>query len=77
MGPKTYQNHSRLPASQQRHQKHEPIPTTDQLRHELKGSNRFSVIDITNCYHQFRIEPAARKLFTFRTPWGSTDTNEW
>lgn len=49
---------------------HEPIPTTEELRHSLKGSNRFSVIDITNCYHQFEIEPNARKLFTFRTPWG-------
>ena len=49
---------------------HEPIPTSDELRHKLAGSNRFSILDIANCFHQFEIEPEARKLFTFRSPWG-------
>ena len=30
------------------YQTHEPIPTTEELRHKLEGSNRFSVIDIAN-----------------------------
>ena len=49
---------------------HEPIPTTEELRHELKGSDRFTKLDMTNCYHQFEIEEQARKLYSFRTPWG-------
>ena len=49
---------------------HEPIPTTEELRHQLTGSNRFSTLDMTNCYHQFQIEESARKLYFFRTPWG-------
>ena len=44
---------------------HEPIPTTEELRHKLMGSDRFSTIDMTNCYHQFVIEESARKLFSF------------
>lgn len=49
---------------------HEPIPTTEELRHQFKGSDRFSTLDMTNCYHQFEIAEPARKLFAFRTPWG-------
>ena len=49
---------------------HEPIPSSDELRHQLKGSDRFSTLDMTNCYYQFEIERDARKLFAFRTPWG-------
>ena len=49
---------------------HEPIPTSEELRHKLAGSDRFSTLDMTNCYHQFEIAEHARKLFSFRTPWG-------
>ena len=49
---------------------HEPIPTVEKLRHELRGSDRFSSLDFTNCYYQFEIEENARKLYAFRTPWG-------
>ena len=49
---------------------HEPIPTSDELRHQLQGSNCFSTLDMTNCYYQFEIEEKARKLYAFRTPWG-------
>ena len=49
---------------------HEPIPTTDELRHNLRGSDRFSTLDMTNCFYQFEIEESARKLFAFRSPWG-------
>ena len=49
---------------------HEPIPTIEELRHKLKGSDLFSTIDMTNCYYQFEIEEEARKLYAFRSPWG-------
>ena len=52
------------------YQPHEPIPTPEELRHELLGSDRFSCLDMTHCFHQFPIEEEDRKLFTFRTPWG-------
>ena len=48
---------------------HEPIPTVEELRHELRGSNRFPSLDFTNCYYQFEIEENARKLYAFRTLW--------
>ena len=43
---------------------HEPIPTSEELRHQFAGSDRFSVLDLTNCFHQFEIEEEARKLFS-------------
>ena len=52
------------------YQTHEPIPTCEELRHQLKGSDRFTLLDITNCFHQFEIDEASRKLFTFRIPRG-------
>ena len=45
---------------------HESIPTVEELR-QLVGSDRFSVLDLTNCFCQFEIEESARKLFAFRT----------
>ena len=50
---------------------HEPIPTVEELRHEVRGSDRFSSLDFTNCYYQFEIEENVRKLYAFRTPWGT------
>ena len=52
------------------YQTHEPMPTVEELRHELDGSDRFSVIDVVNCFNQFEIVKSARKLFSFFTPWG-------
>ena len=52
------------------YQTHVPIPTSEELMHKLRGCDRFSMLDIRNCYHQFEIEEEARKLFAFRTPWG-------
>ena len=52
------------------HKSHEPIPTIEQLRHEFKGSDRFTIIDITNCYHQFPLDEDSKKLFGFRLPSG-------
>ena len=52
------------------YQTHEPIPTPEELRHTLRGSERFTTLDMRHCFHQFEIEEKARKLFTFRTSWG-------
>ena len=52
------------------HKSHEPIPTIEQLRHKLLGSDRFSILDITNCYHQFPLDEESKKLFGVRFPWG-------
>ena len=52
------------------YQTHEPIPTPDELKHRLKGSNRFTALDMVHSFHQFQLEEDARKLFTFRSPWG-------
>ena len=49
---------------------HEPIPASAELHHQLKGADRFSMLDMTNCYYQFEIEESARKLFAFQTSWG-------
>ena len=58
------------PLNKHVYQTHEPIPTPEELRHNLKGSNRFSILDMNHSFHQFVLEEEARKLFTFRTPWG-------
>ena len=47
---------------------HEPIPTPDELRHYLGGSDHFSMLNMTNCNDQFEIEPSARKLHAFHSP---------
>ena len=49
---------------------HEPIPTVEELLHELRGSDRFSSLDFKNCYYQFEIEENSGKLYAFRAPWG-------
>ena len=58
------------PLNKHVYQTHEPIPTPEELRHNLHGSNRFSILDMNHSFHQFKIEEPAKKLFTFRTPWG-------
>ena len=58
------------PLNKHVYQTHEPIPTPDKLKHKLKGSNRFTALDMVHSFHQFQLEEEARKLFTFRTPWG-------
>ena len=52
------------------YQTHEPIPTSEELRHKLKGSNKFTTLDMVHSFHQFVLEEKARKLFTFRAPGG-------
>ena len=38
--------------------------------HTLKGSTRFSKLDMAHCFHQFKIEESTQKLFTCWTPKG-------
>ena len=45
-----------MPLNKVVYQTHEPIPTVDELRHKLGGSQRFSKLDMTYCFHQFEIE---------------------
>ena len=52
------------------YQTHEPIPTVEELRYKLGGSQSFSKLDMLHCFHQFEIVEKARKLFMFRTPDG-------
>ena len=52
------------------YQMHEPIPTPEEIQHTHRGSERFTTLDMRQCFHQFKIEEKARKLFTFRTSVG-------
>ena len=47
-----------------------PIPTVAELRHEFRGSDRFSVLDMNHAFHQFAMTEESKKLFVFYTPWG-------
>ena len=58
------------PLNQYVYQTHEQFPTFDELRHDMKGSDTFSKLDMVHSFHQFELEESARKLFAFRTPWG-------
>ena len=52
------------------YQTHTPIPTVEELRHELRDSDTFTTLDMTHSFHQFVLEEKDRKLFTFRAPRG-------
>ena len=62
------------PLNEHVYQTHEPIPTPEELRHQLKGSNKFSTLDLAHSFHQFVLEDKAKKLFTFRSHGASTCT---
>ena len=49
---------------------HFPIPTSSQLRHSFRGSDRFSVLDMNHAFHQFPMDEDSKKLFVFYTPKG-------
>ena len=51
-------------------QAHFPIPTSEQLRHEFQGSDRFTSLDLNHAFHQLPIDDESRKLFVFTTPFG-------
>ena len=49
---------------------HFPIPTPEQLRHQLKGSDRFSTLDLNHAFHQLKLAEKSKDLFKFTTPYG-------
>ena len=49
---------------------HFHIPTPQELRHDFRGADRFSVVDFNHAFHQFEMDKQSRNLFTFHTPWG-------
>ena len=49
---------------------HFPIPTSEQLRHQFAGSDKFSVCDLNHAFHQFPISEESRNLYKFTTPYG-------
>ena len=49
---------------------HFPIPTPEQLRHQFLGSDRFSVLDLNDSFHQLRLADNSKDLFKFTTPFG-------
>ena len=49
---------------------HFPIPTPEQLRHQLKGSDRFSTLDLNHAFHQSRLADKSKDFFKFTTPYG-------
>lgn len=49
---------------------HFPIPTSDQLRHQFVGSDRYSTCDMNHAFHQFRISEQSSNLYKFTTPFG-------
>ena len=54
-----------------------PIPTVAELRHEFRGSDRYSVLDMNHAFHQFSMTEESKKLFVFYTPWASTPSTHW
>ena len=58
---------------------HFPIPTSSQLRHSFRGSDRFSVLDMNHAFHQFPMDEESRKRFFFLrtalTPFRMPDLN--
>ena len=42
-----------------------PIPTPEQLRHKLEGSDRFTTVDGRDMYYHFQLDPESQDLFKF------------
>ena len=49
---------------------HFPIPTPEELRHAFSGSNRYSILDLNHCFHQFEMSDSSKSLFVFNTSFG-------
>ena len=47
-----------------------PIPTTEELRHDLEGSDRFTALDCRDSFFHFLLDPASQELFKFHGPDG-------
>ena len=44
---------------------HFHIPTPQELRHDFRGSYRFSVVDLNHAFHQFPMAEESANLFVF------------
>ena len=42
-----------------------PIPTPEQLRHKMEGSDRFTAVDCRDSYFHFLLDPESQDLFKF------------
>ena len=47
-----------------------PIPTPEEKRHELLGSDRFTTLDARDAFYMFLLTPEAQELFKFNTHLG-------
>ena len=46
-----------------------PIPMAAEMRHEFRGSDRYSVLDMNHALHQFVMTEESMKLFVTYTPY--------
>ncbi|XP_041473721.1 uncharacterized protein K02A2.6-like [Lytechinus variegatus] len=44
-----------------------PLPTLEDLLHDLEGGERFTRLDLSHAYHQIELDPEARKYTTINT----------
>ena len=44
---------------------HFPIPTLAELRHNFRGLDRYSVLDLNHAFHQLERTEESKKLFVF------------
>ena len=49
---------------------HFPIPTSQELRHNFSGSDRFSKLDMNHSFFQFPMDEETQKLYVFYTTKG-------
>ena len=47
-----------------------PIPSPEELRHQLEGSDRFSALDCRDSFFHFLLDPDSQELFKFTTDEG-------
>ena len=44
-----------------------PMPTLDELTHDLSGASVFSKLDLWSAYHQIQLAPSSRYVAVFAT----------
>ena len=47
-----------------------PVPRVEKLRHEFRGSDRYSVLDMNHSFHQFELDEESKRVFVFYAPGG-------
>jgi hypothetical protein len=46
---------------------HHPVPTVEEMLHDMNGARYFSKLDLKMGFHQFRLHPESRDITTFST----------